>query len=68
MITISVSLVYKVVLVKDALLESKRALIRVQKGIFCKLIKRLFGGKRSFAIFFRIEVIFTSTIFTTHFT
>jgi len=47
MITIRVSLVYKVVLVKDALLESKRALIRVQKGIFCKLTKRLFEGKRS---------------------
>ena len=52
MITIRVSLVYKVVLVKDALLDSKRALIRVQKGIFCKLTKHLLGGKMVLSLFF----------------
>ena len=36
---------------KDAYLDFERALVRTQKGIFCKLIRRLLDAKRAYIIF-----------------
>ena len=33
---------------KHAYLDSKRALVRTQKGVFCKLIRRLLDAKRPY--------------------
>ena len=44
-------------LAKDAYLDSKRALVRTQKGIFCKLIRRLLAAKRPYIGFEGYEKI-----------